>query len=124
MTRPLALALALTVAALGLAAPSAAQDAMYDPCRSDDMVCRVDRLERTVTQLVALLEEREDARDEGRSRRRDRGVEMPAAEYCSSQSCVEEAVRLCNVAGFSRGVPAQTSPAFMGSRLDRVTCLD
>lgn len=120
MTRPLTLALGLAVAALGLAAPSAAQDAMYEPCRSDDLVCRIDRLERTVAQLAALLEERED----DRPRRRDRGVEMPAAEYCSSSSCVEEAVRLCNVAGFARGVPAQTSPAFMGSRLDRVTCLD
>lgn len=120
MTRPLTLALGLAIAALGLAAPSAAQDAMYEPCRSDDLVCRIDRLERTVTQLAALLEERED----DRPRRRDRGVEMPAAEYCSSYSCVEEAVRLCNVAGFARGVPAQTSPAFMGSRLDRVTCLD
>ena len=118
MTRPLIFALAL--AGLGLAAPSAAQDAMYDACRSDDLVCRVDRLERTVTQLVALLEEHED----DRPRRSNRGVEMPASEYCSTSSCVEEAVRLCTVAGFTRGVPTQTSPAFIGSRLDRVTCLD
>lgn len=119
MTRPLTLVLALAV--LGLAVPSVAQDAMYEACDSDDTACRIDRLERTVAQLAAMLEARD--RDD-RPRRRDRGVEMPAAEYCSSQSCVEEAVRLCNTAGFPRGVPAQTSPAFMGSRLDRVTCMD
>ncbi|MES2833698.1 MAG: hypothetical protein V4707_03195 [Pseudomonadota bacterium] len=115
MTRPILFV--LTLAALGLATPALAQDAMNDPCRSDDLVCRVDRLERTVEQLVDRLAE------SGQSpAAAPRSVDVPVQYSCSGQGCASVAAQTCRTAGFPRGVPAAFSPD--SGFLIRITCMD
>ena len=120
MTRPLILALAL--AGLGLAAPSAAQDAMYDACRSDDLVCRVDRLERTVVQLTERLAAYE--RTPFAPAVTPRSIDVPVSSSCSGAGCSTVAAQTCRSAGFPRGVPAEFSNSGGFTVMVRVTCMD
>ena len=115
MTRPILLALAFLT--LGVATPALAQDSMNDPCRSDDLVCRVDRLERVIVQLVDRLAAYEQSTDV-----RPRSVDVPVQSACSGIACTSVAVETCRRAGFPRGVPAAFSSE--GAFMTRITCMD
>lgn len=120
MIRPILFALTLTALSLagaGLATPALAQDAMNDRCRSDDLVCRVDRLERTVEQLVDRLVEYERSPTAA-----PRSVDVPLVSNCSGIACTNVAVDTCRTAGFPRGVPAEFNPN--SGFMVRVTCMD
>ena len=99
-------------------APTPRQDRWSDACRSDDMVCRIDALERRVAEL-----ERDGPRGGGGGRR-DRGVEMAVGTDCIWESCQSIATRLCSSAGFKRGVATEIGQDGMYQRLDKATCFD
>lgn len=124
MTRPILFALA--VLTLGAATPALAQEAMYDPCRSDDLVCRVDRLERTVAQMSERLSWYEGAAVDAAvaPATPPRSIDVPVNLLCGGGDCSAIAVRQCNTAGFPRGVPAEVSISNGFTYMYRVTCMD
>lgn len=120
MTRPVLFAVAFL--ALGLATPALAQHAMNDPCRSDDLVCRVDRLERMVYQLSERLEAYERA--PAGPAATPRSVDVPLRSACSGSGCSSIAAQTCQTAGFPRGLPAEYRTEYGTTWLIRVTCMD
>jgi hypothetical protein len=124
MTRPILFAIAVLTA--GLATPALAQDAMYDPCRSDDLVCRVDRLERTVFQLSERIAEYERAPVSAPviAAPQPRSVDIPVRSACSGSGCSTVAAETCRTAGFPRGIPAEFRFESGFSYLVRITCMD
>lgn len=122
MTRPILFALAL--ATLGFAAPALAQDAMYDPCDADDTACRIDRLERTVSQMAERLAYYERGAAPVVAAPPQRAVAVPVQSACSGSGCASVAAQTCRTAGFPRGVPAAFANDNGITFMIQVTCMD
>lgn len=109
------------ICGVALAALMVGGASAQDRCRSDDLVCRIDRLEANVERIIAYLESRQD----DHRRPESRSVDVPTSYSCTGQGCAQLAVEACRQAGFARGVPAEIQTDSFGfTRMIRITCLD
>lgn len=102
---------------IGFAGASLAQGGR---CNRDDVVCRMDVMERKLDRLLWLVENQGPAPVPASAPAGP--VSVPTDRSCATD-CVQEAVTVCQTAQFRTGVP-ETSVAngWGGRQLQRVTC--